>query len=83
MGVPTDILANFWRSGGAGNVNCRLYDVTNGNQICSAVTAITVGTIFTSLGVLSNLPAAPATFEVQVQAPGAGQCRIGGVMLEY
>jgi hypothetical protein len=83
MGVPTAMRANFWRSGGAGNVDCRIYDVTNGNQICIASTPGTSGAIFTNLGALASLPAAPATFEVQIRAPGAGQCRIGGVIVEY
>lgn len=85
MGVPTNILANFWRAGGAGNVDCRIYDITNGNVICSLsqATPPLAATVFTSLGVISNLPAAPATFEVQLKRASGGQALIGGVIVEY
>jgi hypothetical protein len=85
MGVPTAMLANFWSPPVPGGfVDCRIVDATNGNLvICMATTNGTNPAQFIDLGVLSNLPAAPATFEVQIKTNGPGQCRIGAVAIEY
>jgi hypothetical protein len=87
MGVPTAIWANFWASNPGAIVDCRLYDATNGNQICMASTSsvppIQGPADFTNLGVLSNLPVGAATFEVQIKTNGPGQVQIGEVLVEY
>ena len=82
MGVPSDILANFWSTLAGQAVYCKIYDVTNGNQICEGTTVSNDPTLFTSLGALTFLPAGAATFEVQIKAP-TSQCQIGGVIVEY
>lgn len=73
VGTITKVYANIWSSNGATSVTVRLRDVTNSQTICSASTTATTATTILDLGVISNIPAGPAKFQIEVSCPDSGQ----------
>ena len=77
--IPTisKINALLRRNGAATSVSMRIYDITNA-QVIAEVTGVTTldETAITDLGVISNLPAGEATFEIQLlKVGGTGGAR--------
>lgn len=75
IGTPTKIQAIFYRiSGAAGTGEIRILDVTN-SLVIAELTGVNTGSgveTIQDLGVISNLPAAEAIFEVQIRRQGGG-----------
>ena len=82
-GALTAIKALFWRISGTGSVDMQIYDVTNALQIAELTGVVGAATTVQDLGAIANLPAAEATFEVQLRAVGAATAAFSSVKLEY
>ena len=80
---PSEILVILNNANTSGRVAARIFDVTNGLQICE-ITNINPGTVKTiyNMGTLSNIPSAAAIWEVQLKRDsGTGAVEIYGLTL--
>jgi hypothetical protein len=89
-GAPTKINAIAFVDGGTGtpNIGVRIIDVTNGSVEVVKNEAITtiLASAITDLGTISNIPTAPAVWEVQIRVVsggGAPKARLSGIEMEF
>lgn len=64
----------------------RIYDVTNAQVICERTDITNEFPSEEDMGVLSNLPEGPATWEVQMKRPGGGPAKevaVASLQLEF
>jgi hypothetical protein len=68
--------------GSANEMAARVYDVTNALVIAEALLITDVYPAFVDLGAISNVPAAPAVWELQIKRTGGGgQTNVQGACL--
>ena len=69
LGVPTNIKIYGYSKEVAKPGDIRIYDRTNGNTIAEATDLSSAAPVVFDLGLLTNLPAAEAVFELQLRSP--------------
>jgi hypothetical protein len=72
MSLPFDILAALSMNGGD-SMDIRIFDVTNTQTIAELIGYTTPVFTVVSLGTVSNVPATPAIWEIQVRGVGQGR----------
>jgi hypothetical protein len=83
LGIPAAARFIARTDSGGGSVDCRIYDVTNG-QVIAEYTAITSTTfaIYTDT-TLTNLPTGQALFEIQVRDTGGQTAEISAASIHW
>jgi hypothetical protein len=79
---PLVLLEAIVGIGSATSLDARVYDMTNALVIAEATGITDAYPSFVDLGAISNVPAAPAVWELQIRrASGGGQTNVQGACL--
>lgn len=83
VGTPIAMKAILWMNGTDGTVECRVYDLTNGNVVATGGSVVDEpDPTVVSLGTVQNIPTGEAIFEIQCKRTG-NEGRISWFSLDY